>query len=328
MGALGALLVVVGIIGLIYGAMQKFKAGRLSKAPFVKTGDASSKGAAVAGEKGAISVEGNVKCDQPLVSPVTGTPCLYYELKVIGTWKEGDSNQSKDYVDEKAAASFTLDDGSGAVKVDAAKGGDFDPLEKTFDETKKEGFFADLKNAVGKGEPMMFGKYAFQNPALSKADKFQCIEKVVKVQPKMFALGKSEGAAIISPSWTSLILSNKGREELMGATAKSAKTALMIGGGAGGVGLILAVIGALTASPAPAKTDTDTDTVAPSANVGEAVAGGTCEKAARCCRALNGDDSPACATLEGAPEESCTASLAGMAKAVKATKPDKASECE
>ena len=48
------------------------------------------------------------------------------------------------------SADFTIDDGSGAVKVDASKGGDFDDvLEKTFDQTKKEGFFADLKNAVG-----------------------------------------------------------------------------------------------------------------------------------------------------------------------------------
>ncbi len=241
MGAFAAILVAAGIIGLIYGGMQKFKAGRLSKAPFAKTGEAATK-PSVAGEKGAISVEGTVKAPQPLLSPVTGTPCLYYELKVVGTWKDGDSTQSKDYVDEKSAARFTLDDGSGAITVDAAKGGDFEPLEKTFEETKKEGFFADLKNAVGKGQPMMFGKYAFHNPVNSKADKFQCIEKVFKVQPKLYAVGKLDGGKITAPNWTSLILSNKSREELLGATTKGAKNFLLGGGVVAGVGLIVGVV--------------------------------------------------------------------------------------
>ncbi len=241
MGAFAAILVTAGIIGLIYGAIQKYKAGRLSKAPFAKTGEAATQ-PGVAGEKGSISVEGSVKAPQPLLSPVTGTPCLYYELKVIGSWKEGDSNESKDYVDEKAAAKFSLDDGSGAVTVEAAKGGDFEPLEKTFDETKKEGFFADLKNAVGKGQPMMFGKYAFQNPVNSKADKFQCIETVFKVQPKLYAVGKLEGGKVISPNWTSLILSSKSREELLGSTTKGAKNFLMGGGAVTAVGVILGVV--------------------------------------------------------------------------------------
>jgi hypothetical protein len=245
MGIAAVLLTVAGIVALIWGAMQKFKAGRLAKAPFVKTGDAARQGEKVAGEKGAISVEGKVNAKSLLTSPVTKTQCLYYELEVVGKWKEGDSEKSKDYVKEKHAAPFALDDGTGAIRIEASEGGDFDCIEKTFEETKKEGFFADLKSAVGKGQPMMFGQYAFTNPPMSTADKFTCIERVVKPQPQLFILGKIENGAITAPKWTSLIMSNKTRDQLLGSTAKAAKNFLIGGAAAAGVGVILGVVSKL-----------------------------------------------------------------------------------
>ncbi|MBI3183258.1 MAG: hypothetical protein HYZ28_14060 [Myxococcales bacterium] len=320
MGAIATLLCVVGIIGVIWGVMQKSKAGRLSKAPFVKTGDASSKGDSVAGEKGALSAEGTVQCGQPLTSPVTGTPCLYYELKVVGSWKEGDQNRSKDYVDEKRAADFTVDDGSGIVKVDASKGGDFDPLEKTFDETKKEGFLADLKGAVGKGKPIMFGQYAFQNPPMSQADKFTCTEKVLKVQPKLFVLGKHEGGKITSPNWRSLILSNKGREQILSSTAKGAKNFLIGGGAALGIGVILGIISTFVSKPAVAADAPEAAEVAASGDV--------CAKAVACCKIISTGAEAACDALANAPEQSCQTSLDGYRKAIKSVKPDRAAECD
>ena len=57
----GIALVALGIIGLIYGLMMKMRAGRVTDAPFVKTGEAASKGTAAANPKGMISAEGNVE---------------------------------------------------------------------------------------------------------------------------------------------------------------------------------------------------------------------------------------------------------------------------
>ncbi len=241
MGAFAALLVGIGIIVVIYGAIMKFKAGRIAKAPLLTTGDAVRRGG---GEKGAVSVEGSVQCPQPLLSPVTGTPCLYYELKVVGSWKEGDQNKEKDYVHEKVAAPFALDDGSGAIPIDACKGGDFD-MQQTFNEEKKEGFFADLKSAVGKGEPIMFGHYAFPNPPMSKANKFRCTERVLPMPQKLFALGKLEQGVLTTPGFTSLMLSPKSRDDLLGSSAKSAKMAFIGGAASAGVGLVVGVISAL-----------------------------------------------------------------------------------
>ncbi len=241
MAQAAAVLIGLGIIALIVGAFYKYKSARLASAPLVSTGDASRNGAGVAGAKGAISVQGNVLLQQPLVAPCSGKQCLYFEVEVMGHWKEGDSNKSKSYAKEKRAAQFALDDGSGAVPILAEKGGDFD-MEQSFSETKKEGFFDDLKAIVGKGQPMMFGQYEFHNPVGSIANKFVCTEKILPVAPRLFALGKTTGTAIGDPDWTQLILSPKTREEIMAATAKIASNALIGGGAAAGVGAILTVV--------------------------------------------------------------------------------------
>lgn len=243
MAALGSVIAAISIIVIIYAFMQKRKAGKIASLPFVGTGDAQAgKGA---GDKGAISTYGKVVCAAPLTSPVTGTPCLYYELKVVGSWKDGDQNKTKDYIDEKHAAAFLVDDGSGGVAVHAAKGGDFETLKETFNQEQKEGFFADLKNAVGKGKPMMFGNYGFENPVNSKADKFRCIEKVMPLPESLFVAGKAASGAIMEPDgmFGSLILSPKSRDELMGSAAADGAKFQKFGLIGLGVGVVVGVIG-------------------------------------------------------------------------------------
>ena len=237
MGAIAALLVGSGIVALIVGGYLKYKGGKIAKTPLVPTGDAAR--GAVGADK--ISVEGLVECPQPLVSPVTGTPCLYYQLEVVGSWKEGDTKKTHTYVQEKHAAPFMVDDGSGGVPIDASGGGDLE-LQKTFDDTKKEGMFADLKGALGRGEPIMFGQYAFANPPMSKANTFQCTEKIVPMTPRAFALGKMEQGVLTGAGMFGLLLSAKSRDELLGSSAKNAKLAFIGGAAASGVGLVVGVV--------------------------------------------------------------------------------------
>lgn len=245
MAAIGSLIIAVSIVVVLFGAYKKYQAGKLASAPFVGTGDAAS--GTGAGPKGEISTYGSMKCEKLLTSPATGTECIYYELKVVGTWKEGDSSRSKDYIHDKVAAPIQIDDGSGPVLVNAGNGGDFDEIEKTFDETKKEGLFADLKNAVGKGEPMMFGTYAFENPPMSKADKFTCTERVLKPSDNLFVSGKFADGVITTPDGMlgALMLSSKSRDELLGDTEAQAKKFIKFGGIGAGVGLLIAIIGSL-----------------------------------------------------------------------------------
>jgi hypothetical protein len=251
----GMVAVALGIIGVIWGVFQKIKAGRVAGAPLAKTGDAASRGAAAAGPKGAISAQGNVVCPQPLISPVTGTPCMYYELKCTANWKEGDTSRSKEIHKEKYAAPFTIDDGSGPVPVDAREGGDFEPT-KRHEETKGAGL---LGSIIG-GE-IAFGNYRFQTGMFASTAKFTVVEEILPLQQHLYACGKAAdvGGTIGAPSWRQLILSNKTRDELLAHATKSAKM-FLIGGAAtfvvGGAMAALAPKSEAVAEAAPITTAT------------------------------------------------------------------------
>ena len=60
-----------------------------------------------------------------------------------------------------------------------------------------------------------------------------------------------------SPSWTSLILSNKTRDALLGSTAKAAKNFGIGGGAALAVGLILGIVSSVMA-PKEAAAESET----------------------------------------------------------------------
>jgi hypothetical protein len=335
MVAVAFALCALGLVGVVWGGMQKLKAARIASAPFVRTGEVAANGSKVADSKGAVSAEGDVRCAAPLTSPVTGTPCLYYELRVVGEWKEGDAKKSQEYVDEKRAAEFAIDDGSGPVQILAGKGGDFEPFDKTFDESKKEGFLAGLKSAVGKGKPLQFGGYAFEVPSASKADKFTCTERVLKVQPRLIAIGKHEGGAIASPGFRSLVLSHKSREQLLGSTVKAAKQFLVGGAAVLLVGVILGVVSNFIARPAAGKvaaaaTAVSTAAAAETGSAGPAGARKVCQVAESCCnvvKALSSGDTD-CSVYRKLTDEPCKSSLAGFKEAVAKVKPGKLADCE
>jgi hypothetical protein len=240
------ILVALAIIGLIVGIAQKLKAGRVGGAPLAKTGDVAARGPAAAGPRGAVSVEGNLLCQQPLVSPVSGTPCLWFSVKVTATWKDGDTEKSKEFNNEKVAAQFAIDDGSGPVWIDAREGGDFEPNQvKT--ETKSPGLLGGIT-----GQDLMFGNYRVTTGAFNAGTKYRVEEKVLPVVQRMYACGKAAdgGGAITSPSWRSLILSNKSRDEILGSAQKMAKIFLIGSPVALAAGVALAIIGGSGSSEA------------------------------------------------------------------------------
>lgn len=246
---IGIVAVTLGIIGLIYGLMQKMKAGRVADAPLVKTQDAATQGAQVASPKGALSAQGAVLCPEPLVSPVTGTPCLYYRITCKAEWKDGDTSKSKEIVDEKRAARFAIDDGSGPVPVDASKGGDFEPLQ-TKSETKGTGLIGGIT-----GADVVFGNYRVNTGPFAIGTKFTVREEVMPVVPRVYACGRAESGAIVSPSWRQLLLDARSRDEVLSAATASAKRFVIGGAVAFAAGSGLATFAQLTA-PEKAKAET------------------------------------------------------------------------
>ncbi len=242
MTGIGMLLVAIGIIALIVGVFQRMKAGRVTDAPLVSTGDAASRGQQLAGPKGQISAQGGVMCQQPLYAPVTGTPCFFYELKVTAEWKDGDTTKSKDLEHQKVAAQLCINDGSGPVWVDLREGGDFEPMAKK----ELEQSTGLLKGIVG-GE-LTFGNYRLNAGMGSIGTTYKVEEKALPVQPSLYVCGRmaEQGGVITAPKWRNLIVSNQTRDQLLAAATKTAKIALIAGAALFVVGGVLAGVGAAT----------------------------------------------------------------------------------
>lgn len=274
MTGIGMLLVAIGIIALIYGLIMRSKAGRVTDAPLASTGDAAARGQQLAGPKGQISAQGAVMCQQPVYAPVTGTPSLFYELKVTAEWKDGDTTKTKDIEHQKVAAQICINDGSGPVWVDLREGGDFEPMT-TKEMEQSTGL---LKGIVG-GE-LTFGNYRLNAGIGSLGTTYKVIEKALPMQQSLYVCGRmaEQGGVITAPKWRSLIVSNQTRDQLLAAATKSAKIALIaaaamivVGGVLAGVGAALGggdkddATAATSTASAPAPTATDMPTAEPSA---------------------------------------------------------------
>jgi hypothetical protein len=249
MFTVGIVLLVVGGMGWLGYVVNRARSGRLSTTPFVKTGDVATRGAQVASPKGAVSVEGRAACSAPLVSPVTHTPCLYYELNVSVSWKAGDATRTESLEKAAHAAQITVDDGSGPVRVDLSKGAESD-AEKKFKDSKSYGLLSAFK-----GGAIKFGDKGYAvtprevvNGALVPGDaKYEVTERVIPVVDKLFVAGKlGPDNSIGTPAWTALIASAKTRDQLLGDAAKFAQRSLLAGGVGTVAGAALAIVGHLT----------------------------------------------------------------------------------
>jgi hypothetical protein len=239
----GMIVVLLGVIALIYGIMQKMRAGRVADAPYVRTGDAAKRGAEVASPRGAVSAEGTVVCPQPLTAPMSGTPCLYYKLVCTARWKDGNTEKSKEIDTQKVAARFSIDDGSGPVVIDASRGGDFEPMQSKTD-TKGTGLIGGLT-----GTEIAFGNYKVSAGMLSLGTKYTVREDVFPLVPRVYACGKSENGAIGSPSWRQLVLDKRSRAEVLASATQNAKRFLIGGAVAFTLGSGLAIVGQVLAPP-------------------------------------------------------------------------------
>jgi hypothetical protein len=249
MGSVAAILVAVGMVALLAAILLRAKAGRVSKTPFVKTGEAAR------ATSGDVSVEGNVVCHSPIVAPFSGTPCLYYKLVCTAEWKEGETNKTKQIAESKVAARFSIDDGSGQVPVDAGQGGSFEPTQ-----TKRETKGAGLLGGVT-GKDIAFGQYVVSTGAFSLGTKYKVEEDVLPVQSRLYVNGSAAGGTITTPSGLrSLIISHRQRDELLSSSLKNAKLCMLgglagivVGGGLGVASRVMAEPAALEAPSAVAS---------------------------------------------------------------------------
>ncbi len=241
---MGVFLIFVGLAALAFGFVQHLKGKRILAAPFKKTGEIA-KNPTSSDPKGLMSTEGNVVPPQtPVLSPLSKTACLYYEVAITRKWEKTEQTQdgakttkgSTTVETLKGGAEFGLDDGTGAILVDASKGGDFDNLKKQ----------ADAGGVHMSDGYVKFGELRIPTPRSGSDDYtlgFEAVEKIVPVGGSLFALGKLENGKLGKPGWRSMMFSTKGRDGLLASTAKKKKFSF-IGGGIGAVvGIPLMIFG-------------------------------------------------------------------------------------
>lgn len=262
MFAIGLLLSFIAGMCWLGFFVMRYKSGRIAKTPLVATGKAASDRRAAAGAKDAISVEGRFFHDKLLTSPVTNTPCVFYDLSVTAKWKAGDHEQSVSIVDEKQSVEVGVDDGSGPVRVDLHTGGDFDSAKK-FEQTRGT-LLGHAK--FGPAEYTLYPGGRYNGIQVPDNAKFKVVERVLEPPVEAYVCGRmSDDGVIGSPKFASLIVSDKKRDVLLGATLKKMKIVAGVGAALTLIGPGLLGLNALFAEPEPEVTQSDVDPLAQAA---------------------------------------------------------------
>ena len=273
MAGFGGLLLAIGFIAAIYWFIMARKAGKIKNVPFRKPSEIAAQGPASADATGQVSCEGQVQ-GQPLIAPASGQPCLYWEFELVREWEKysTDSNGNRTTSSgstsvntEKLGTVFTLTDGTGGVAIDCTKKPDTD---------LKTSHSSEIRIGMLLPGELMFGNLRTQVPHLPGGENVKGFKGVEKIVPftagqTLFALGKLSqgqyGPTLGDMGWSSLMLSDKGREATLGSAVKGAKIGMITTIASSAIGAILLTVGLIMGPSAPAEATAapDSSAVAP-----------------------------------------------------------------
>jgi len=276
MSILGWFLSFVGFVGLIVGLLQMLKGKKLNSVPFRAPSQIAQLGPGAADAKGMVSTEGTVSQQGLLTAPMSGKPCLAFEITVERKYettertengtqtKKGSSSIFSDY----KGGVFALQDAQGTVLVDATTKPD-----ASFEKAHSSGVNVGILGLIP--GTLQFGNFQMNTPLLTgegRTTGFEGVEKIVPPSPNLYALGAlamgPQGPVVHTPKGIGtgkLILSSKGRASLV----KSTKRNMILGYAIGGVmfvgGTALGIFGPapdMTASASSCSSTLATDVVA------------------------------------------------------------------
>jgi hypothetical protein len=262
MAAIGAILLLVGVMALLGGIVQKMRAGRLGETPFAPSGQVGAQGRAIANPKGALSTQGHVQTQHVLTSPVSGAPCVYFKMKLEVEWTDNNVTQKYTVMEDAQAVQFAVNDGSGpaVVSIDPKRGGEF-CVTKPFDRKKySRGLMASIglkplevtPQFVIPAQVFVQGPLGRQIEVPVTANYFVS-EEFLEPKGAFYVNGKlADDGSITSPSWASLLILDKSRDELLAGSTGLSKKALIVGAVAAPLGGILMAVAHFTKAPEPA----------------------------------------------------------------------------
>lgn len=257
MSILGWFLSFVGFVGLIIGLLQMLKGKKLNSVPFRAPSQIAQLGPGAADAKGMVSTEGTVSQQGLLTAPMSGKPCLAFEITVERKYettertengtetKKGSSSIFSDY----KGGVFALQDAQGTVLVDATTKPD-----ASFEKAHSSGVNVGMLGLIP--GTLQFGNFQMNTPLLTgegRTTGFEGIETIVPPSPNLYALGAlamgPQGPVVHTPKGIGtgkLILSSKGRASLVKSTKRNMILGYAIGGAMFVGGTALGIFG-----PAP-----------------------------------------------------------------------------
>jgi hypothetical protein len=236
------------------------KMRKMGTVPFRRPSEIAQLGPQAADAKGMVSTEGQVQPGpQPLFAPMSGEPCLAYEIVVERKWEkhattergtEKKTGSERVFSDHKGTL-FQITDGAGGVLVDT---------NGTIDADMDKSHASKVQVGLVMPGTLTFGRFQMNTPLIldtsARTTAFEATEKVVRPTSTVYALGKLEGGAygptLQTPKGVGtgkLIISAKGREKLLGSTKRNMILGYAIGGVLAVGGTALGILG-----PAPAPT--------------------------------------------------------------------------
>jgi hypothetical protein len=204
-------------LSTLWGVLERRKGQRIIRTPFRPTGDVAR--TSLHEPSHDVSCEGRVHAPDPVLSPCSGTPCLYWEIEVVQHWRKPvmgengvkDQNGRDTVVTERGGVLFYVDDGTGPVAVDPRQGIECE-LTRAFD-TMTPATHGDVAVGAFRAQlPPLDGK--------KRGTGVEIIEKIVPAGGSMFVLGPLYQGCITNP-----IGSPKGRTNLLATTKRN----MMIG---------------------------------------------------------------------------------------------------
>jgi len=250
---LGWFLAVLGLGGLIFGLRQTLKMKKMGSVPFRRASEIAQQGLGAADAKGMVSTEGHVQPGpQPLIAPMSGEPCLAYEITVERQWakhvRTEKGTQKKTGIDkifsDTKGTLFQISDGAANVFVDTSGA-----LDAHMDKSHSSSI------AVSLMLPGMltFGRLQMNTPHVFGTDSqttgFVGTEKIIRPSANVYALGQLQqgpyGPTIGTPKGIGtgkLIVSHMGRGHLAGKTYRNVVLGYALGGvffvGGGALGVL------------------------------------------------------------------------------------------
>lgn len=258
MEIIGVFLLLVSIIFFFVFRAEKRKLSDILDAEFDKIGKFTNRYIAAEKEVGGldqqavdlISVSGRVEADEHLVSPLSNTECVYYDFEIKReieyeqeyTEEDEDGNEEsytrietkwESVTDEKKWKDFYLNDGSGKIRIDL-----------------QEAKMDIHNNSVEKYEreiPDNFMEFISDYTSGRRVRGYKFYEKCLVPGEELFIMGGIKiinGEAVIDkfPDRTFLI-SDRGRENLIGSSKKNSEIYRVIYYASGIIGGILIVAG-------------------------------------------------------------------------------------